>query len=363
MENKKIRVAITHGDTNGIGYEMIFKTFAAPEMLELCTPIIYGSPKLAAYHSKALNLQANFTIIAKAQDAVDNRVNLLTCFEEDVKVEFGKATQESGEAALKALDYAMTDFRTGLYDVLVCAPIHPDNIKVVGTPFKELTHYIETCLGDGHTALNLYLNDYLRIAIATNHIEMKDIAKSLSKEKLVAQITTLHHTLERDLRISLPRIAVLSLNPTANGEEENTIIKPAIEELEKNGIYAFGPFAADNFFCENQYAQFDAVMAMYHDQGIIPLKTLVASDNILAISGLPIICTAPALSPRYEDAGKNIADENPLRQAIYQATDIFRNRKHFDEPLTNPLRKLYHDKREDSDKARFSNKRKEQEPK
>lgn len=360
MENKKIRIAITHGDTNGIGYEMIFKTFATPEMLELCTPIIYGSPKLAAYHSKTLNLQANFTIIARAQDAADNRVNLLTCFEEDVKVDFGKETKESGEAALKALDRAMTDFRAGLYDVLVCAPISNHNIEIVGTPFKELTHYIETCLGEGHKALKLYSNDYLRIAIATNNVEMKNISKHLSKETLIEQITTLHHTLERDLRISLPRIAVLSFNPTANGEEEKNIIKPAIEELEKKGIYAFGPFAADHFFCENQYAQFDAVMAMYHDQGIIPLKTLVASDNILTISGMPIICTAPAVSPRYEDAGKNITDETPLRKAVYQAIDICRNRKNFDEPFANPLQKLYHDKRDDSDKGRLGNRRKEQ---
>ena len=354
MEDRKIRVAITHGDTNGIGYELIFKTFAEPEMLELCTPIIYGSPKIAAYHRKAMNIQANFSIINRAEDAQDGRVNLLTCFDDDVKVEIGTPTKESGEAALKALDRAMTDFRSQLYDVLVACPVDNTNMSADNYSYKNLKEYSETSIGDGAKGIKIMINETLRIALATDGLAIKDIPANLTEERLVAKIKALHASKQRDFRISNPRIAVLALNPKADGTEENTIIIPAVKRSEEEGINAYGPYAADEFFGHSLYEAFDCVLAMYDDQANIPFTTLMQNDGICYIASLPLVCTAPALSPDFVNAGTGEYDESALRHAIFTAIDIVRNRDEHDLPLANPLQKLYHEKRDDSEKVRFS---------
>ena len=359
MEEKKIRGAITHGDTNGIGYEVILKTFADPAILELCTPIVYGSPKVAAYHRKALDLPTNFSIIEKAEDAQNGRLNLLTTFEEEVKVDLGQPSKEAGEAALKALDRAMTDYRAGLYDVLVTAPINKNNIQSDLFHFCGHTEYIEQSVGDGHKALMILMNDNLRVALVTTHLPVKDIAQAITKEKIVEKATIFHQALKRDLRISSPRIAVLSLNPHAGdggviGTEEQETIIPAIKELEEGGVYAFGPYAADGFFGSGMYNRFDGVLAMYHDQGLAPFKTLALENGVNFTAGLPIVRTSPDHGTAYDIAGKGVADEQSFRQAIYAAIDIWRNRQNYDEPLANPLPKLYHEKREDGEKARFT---------
>ena len=213
MDNKKIRVAITHGDTNGIGYELIFKTFAEPEMLELCTPIVYGSPKVAAYYRKAMNLPAQFSIIQKAEDAEEGRINLLAAVEEEVKVDMGVPTEESGQAAVKALDRAMTDFRDDLYDVLVTAPINSQNAFIEGFAFKGHKHYIETCLGEGKKGLSILVGDTLRIASVTEKLPLKEVAAQITAERIVEKATLFQQTIKRDFNISNPRIAVLALNP------------------------------------------------------------------------------------------------------------------------------------------------------
>lgn len=354
MEDKKIRVAITHGDTNGIGYEMIFKAFAEPEMLELCTPIIYGSPKVAAYHRKALDLEANFSIINSAEEACNGRINLLPCFDDEVKIDMGTPTQESGEAALKALDKAMTDFRHDAYDVLVTAPICNSNVKGEGFKFKGTDSYVETCIGDGKKGLALYINNSMRIATVTNSVALKDVSNNISQEGIITKAQILFNALKRDFRISCPRIAVLALNPDAGSTEEENIIKPAIAKLAENGINAFGPYPAERFFGSTDYDAFDAILAMYHDQGAIPLHTLSPSDNISLLTGLPIVCTAPYCNDIFCTDKQQLTDENPLRQAIYLAIDTFRNRNEYDEPMGNPLRKLYHEKRDESEKVRFS---------
>ena len=354
MEDRKIRVAITHGDTNGIGYELIFKTFAEPEMLELCTPIIYGSPKIAAYHRKAMNIQANFSIINRAEDAQDGRVNLLTCFDDDVKVEIGTPTKESGEAALKALDRAMTDFRSQLYDVLVACPVDNTNMSADNYSYKNLKEYSETSIGDGAKGIKIMINETLRIALATDGLAIKDIPANLTEERLVAKIKALHASMQRDFRISNPRIAVLALNPKADGTEENTIIIPAVKRSEEEGINAYGPYAADEFFGHSLYEAFDCVLAMYDDQANIPFTTLMQNDGICYIASLPLVCTAPALSPDFVNAGTGEYDESALRHAIFTAIDIVRNRDEHDLPLANPLQKLYHEKCDDSEKVRFS---------
>ena len=359
MEERKIRVAITQGDTNGVGYEVILKVFSDPNILELCTPIIYGSPKIASYHRKALNLEVPYTIINHAEEARDGRVNLLACFDDEIKIEMGQPSQEAGAAALKALDRAMTDYRSELYDVLVTAPINKATIQSPGFHFPGHTEYIETSVGEGQKALMILMNETLRVALVTTHLPIKDIAKAITKEGIIEKATIFHKSLKRDFRISSPRIAVLSLNPHAGdngllGSEEKDIILPAIEELADKGIQAFGPFAADGFFGSGAYDHFDGVLAMYHDQGLAPFKTIALESGVNYTAGLPIVRTSPDHGTAYDIAGKGVADENSMRQAIFTAIDVFRNRQFYDEPLQNPLPKLFHEKREDGDKARFA---------
>ena len=359
MENKKIRVAITHGDTNGIGYELIFKTFADAEMLDLCTPIIYGSPKVAAYYRKAMNLPAQFSIIQKAEDAEDGRINLLAAVEGEVKVDMGMPTPESGEAAIKALDRAMTDYRDNLYDVLVTAPINNQNAQIEGYPFQGHKEYIETSLGEGKKGLSILIGGDIRIASVTGKTPLKDVAAGITKEKIVEKVKQMHQTIKRDFFITNPRIAVLALNPSSNeeescGTEEREIICPAIEQLAEEGVQAFGPYAADEFFGNGYYQEFDGIMAMYHDQATTPFHSIYTEDGVLYTAGLPIIHTAANMTPAYSIVGCNEADEASFRNAIYLGLDVYRHRNQFDEETANPLPKLYHEKRDESEKVRFS---------
>lgn len=359
MENKKVRVAITHGDTNGIGYELIFKSFAEPEMLELCTPIIYGSPKVAAYYRKAMNLPGQFSIIQKAEDAVDGRINLLAAVDEEVKVDMGMPTNESGQAAVKALDRAMTDYRNGFYDVLVTAPINNTNAQIENYPFQGHKKYIETCLGEGKKGLSILVGGDLRIASVTEKAPLKDVAASITTDAIIERVTLMQQTLKRDFMITNPRIAVLSLNPKSNedsscGTEEREIIIPAIDALAEKGVQAFGPYASDEFFGRGYFAEFDGIMAMYHDQATTPFHSLYTEDGVVYTAGLPIIRTAADITPCFSIAGTGEADETSFRHAIYLAVDSFRCRQGYDEAGENPLPKLYHEKRDESEKVRFS---------
>lgn len=354
MEDRKIRVAITHGDTNGIGYELIFKTFAEPEMLELCTPIIYGSPKIAAYHRKAMNTQANFSIINKAEDAQDGRVNLLACFDDEVKVDLGIPTKESGEAALKALDRAMTDFRSQLFDVLVACPVNQASMSDSNFTYRGLKAYSETSIGDGAKGVKMMINETMRIALVTDGLALKDVPSHITEENLLSKIRAVNEAMKRDYRLSNPRIGVLALNPVADGEEEKTIIGPTVCKAADEGINAYGPYSADEYFSQNIYEAFDVTLAMYDDQAVIPFTTLMQGDGIYYVASLPLVCTAPALTPDFESAGQGTSDESALRHAIFEAIDIVRHREEHDAPLVNPLQKLYHEKRDESEKVRFS---------
>ena len=342
-QERKPRVAITHGDTNGVGYELILKIFEDFGMMELCTPIIYGSPKVATYHRKALDSQLQFNIISSADEAQENRLNLLTTFDEEIKVEFGHPSDESTDAARKALKRAMVDVQHGMADVLVMGP---DNLPDFLSKEPEV--------------LKIRIADDLRVALITNAIAIKEVPGAITQQKIVEKGKIMHTCLRRDLRISSPRIAILALNPPTDnednpwGEEEKNIIIPAIEELEQANIQAFGPYAADTFFGNGDYQQFDAVMAMYHDQGMAPLKTLSNENSIILATGMPFVCTQPVTGVEYSIAGKGMADEASLRQAIYTGIDVYRNRKFYDEPLQNPLPKLYKEKRDDSEKVRFA---------
>ncbi|MBR2238187.1 MAG: 4-hydroxythreonine-4-phosphate dehydrogenase PdxA [Prevotella sp.] len=354
-KNRRPRVAITHGDTNGVGYEVILKAFADPAILELCTPIVYGSPKVAAYHNKVLGLDTPFTIIANASEAKDDQLNLLTTFDEEINIDLGQPTPESAQAALKALDRALNDYGKGLYDVLVTAPVFKNSIK----DFNGHTAYIESKIGEGRHGLTILMNDDLRVSLVTNNVAIKDIAEAITKQKIMDKAMLFHQALRRDLRVSSPRIAVLSLNPRCGedgvlGTEEQEIIIPAINELIGKGLQVFGPYAADDFFGRSSYYRFDGVLAMYHDQGQTPFKAVAYENGVRFTTGLPLVRTAPAHGANFSAAGKGITDEQSLRNAIYAAIDVWRNRQNYDEPLQNPLPKLYHERRDESEKVRFS---------
>lgn len=355
MENRKIRVAITQGDTNGIGYELIFKAFAGTEILDLCTPIIYGSPKIATYHDNALDLNSKFTIINDASEARDGRVNLLTVFDDDVKVELGTPTEESGNAGLRAIDRALADYQQGLFDVLVTAPIDNNDAFHFSGQSRYIEDHIE-CDGQG---LSILTSDDLRVALVTRNLPLHQVAESITKENIEATAKKFYESLRRDFRISNPRIAVLSINPKAGdngllGTEEQEIIRPAIEELAKEDIEAFGPYATDRLFGTGDYDYFDGILAMYYDQGLAPFRAIAPDSGVNYTAGLPIVRTAPEVGASLDIAGRNEADATPMLHAIYLAIDIFRHRKEYDEAGTNPLPKLYHEKKDDSDKVRYA---------
>lgn len=332
MNEKMIRVAITHGDTNGIGYELILKTFQANEMLELCTPIVYGAPKVAAFHRNALGIQTPYTVIQRAEEAKDGRMNMLSVINEEVKVEFGSATEASDAAALKAVAKAKEDAANGLFDVLVKAPVAD---KSYDAPLPML------------------ISDQLRMAMVTTGLPLKDVPRVVTKELIEQKALLLHQTLRRDFRISKPRIAILAMN-IQPGEEEEHIIKPAIEALGEQKVNAFGPYPADSFLGEGKYNAFDAVLALYDNQALSPFKTLDNGEGVSYAAGQELIEASPLAMADFSNAGRNMADENSMRHAIYLVLDVFRNRMNYDEPMKNPLKKLYHEKKDESEKVRFN---------
>ena len=349
---KKIKIGITHGDPNGIGYEVILKAFSDPAMLDLCTPVIYGSPKVAAYHRKALDLQANFVIVNSAEEVEHERLNLVPCTAEEVKIDFGQDTAEAGRAALAALERAIIDWRAGLIDVMVTAPINKHSIQSDTFHFPGHTEFIQERVGDGQEALMVLMNDQLRVALVTTHLPISQVAEAVTEERVLARLRAFHLALRRDFGISNPRIAVLALNPHCGdngllGSEEQTVLAPAMAQAAQEHISCFGPFAADGFFGTRQYEHFDGVLAMYHDQGLAPFKVLAMNDGVNFTAGLPIVRTSPDHGTAFDIAGQGVADESSFRQAIYTAIDVYRNRQNWDEAYQNPLPKLYQERRED----------------
>lgn len=358
MEDTKIRVGITQGDINGIGYEVILKTFADPLMSEMCTPIVYGSPKVAAYHRKSLDLPTNFSIVNSAADALSGRLNIVNCTSDEVKVEFGKPNPEAGKAALESLEKAIEDYKEGLIDVIVTAPINKHTIQSDEFPFPGHTEYMQQKLGDGSKSLMILLKDDLRIALVTGHVPVCKITSVLTKELIQEKIMIFNETLKSDFGIDTPRIAVLALNPHAGdegllGEEELQIILPALQTMIDQGVLCYGPYSADGFMGSGAFMHFDGVLAMYHDQGLAPFKAMAMDDGVNFTAGLPIVRTSPAHGTAYDIAGKGIAHEDSFRQSIYVALDIYRHRLNEAAIRINPLRKQYYEKRDDSDKLKL----------
>lgn len=357
-DSNKIRVGITHGDINGIGYEVILKTFSDPTLFEWCTPILYGSPKVAAYHRKALNLQTNFSIVNSLDEVQDGRLNVLNCTDDELKVELSKPTPEAGKAALDALETALKDYRDGEIDVLVTAPINKHTIQSDTFHFPGHTEYIQERVGDGRKALMILLKNDFRVALVTGHVPVREIAQELTQELIMEKLAIFHRSLKQDFGIDSPRIAVFSLNPHAGddgllGTEEKEMIVPAMKAMAAKGVLSFGPYPADGFMGSGNYTHFDGILAMYHDQGLAPFKAMAMDEGVNFTAGLPIVRTSPAHGTAYDIAGQGVASEDSFRQAIYVAIDVFRNREREREIHARPLRKQYYEKRDDSDKLKL----------
>ncbi len=358
MEGKKIKVGITHGDINGIGYEVILKAFADPMMLDLCTPVVYGSPKVAAYHRKAMDIPTNFSIVSSAAEAQDGRLNVVSCIDEELKVELSKPTAEAGRVALTALDRAMDEYGEGLFDVLVTAPANRQTVPSDNFIFLGHSGYLQEKVGGGENALTILVKDDLRIALATGCIPVRNISDALTKDLLMEKIAAFHRSLKVDFRVDNPRIAVLGLNPNVEegilaGTEEEQIIAPAMKEMIAKGIQCFGPYSADDFISSGNYTHFDGIVAMYYDQGMIPFKTLAMDDGVNFTAGLPIVCASPIHGTAYDIAGKGVASESSFRQSVYLVMDVFRNRCVEKEISARPLRKQYYERKDDSDKLKL----------
>ena len=343
MKNTKIRVGITHGDINGIGYEVIIKTLLDDRIFELCTPIIYGSPKVAAYHRKALNIESfSLNNIKEAHEAHPNRTNIINCVDENVKVELGKSTRTAGESAFKSLEAAIADLQKGLIDVLITAPINKKNIQSKNFKFPGHTEYLESKLNSGKS-LMLLISDKLRVGVVAGHVPISKVPEMITKENIISKLNILNTSLQMDFGIRKPRIAVLSLNPHAGdqgliGTEEIDVIIPALEEVREKGMMALGPYPADGFFGSSDYVNFDAILAMYHDQGLAPFKALAFDSGVNFTAGLSKIRTSPAHGTAYSIAGANVASQKSFQQALYMAIDVFRNRQNFEEINKNPLK-------------------------
>lgn len=339
----KVNVAITIGDINGIGPEVIIKTFSDNRMPQVCTPVIYGSSRVLSFHKKAINNnEFNFTTVRSVEEIHERKVNVINCWEEDVKVELGLASPVGGKHAFLALQGACKDLTDGNVDVLVTGPIDKKTMQQEGFRFPGHTEF----LGQQFNApdhLMMLVSDRFRVATVTGHVPLKDIASALSAEKIVAKIKLMNQSLKRDFGIRKPRIAVLGLNPHSGdsgliGNEEQEIIGPAVRQAFDSGILVYGPYGADGFFGSAKFKSFDGILAMYHDQGLIPFKALAFESGVNFTAGLPVVRTSPDHGTGYDIAGKGIASEDSMRAAIYLACDIYHNRLTYDEVTANPLK-------------------------
>lgn len=353
MQEDKIVVGITHGDINGVGYEVIFKALADERMLELCTPVIYGSGKIAAQYRRTISEQMpQFRQINDASEADDSQINLVNVVGEDVQAEPGVASAAAGEAAFKALERAVADLQSGDIDVLVTAPIDKHSIQSERFSFPGHTEYLEASLareGEDDKALMVLCNDVLRVALVTTHLPISQVAGAITKDSVLDKIRRFNRSLTRDFMLPHPRIAVLALNPHAGeegllGKEEEEEIKPAVAAAREERINCFGPYAADGFFGNGSYKKFDGVLAMYHDQGLAPFKTIGMDQGVNFTAGLDYVRTSPDHGTAFDIAGKDMANAASMREAIYMAIDVARARERHDEACANPLRRQYVEK-------------------
>jgi 4-hydroxythreonine-4-phosphate dehydrogenase len=333
MDNKyKVKLGISIGDTNGIGPEVIVKTLTDQRILNFCTPVIYASPGVLNKVRKALSAEHFFyQQVDNANAIIPRKINLITCWEDDIEMNTGTPTPESGKASLDSLLAACKDLKAGLLNGLVTAPINKDNIQAEEFNFPGHTEFL-TSYFDAPESLMLLVSENLRVATVTGHIPVKDVSSKLTEELLIRKMTILLDSLKKDFGILKPRIAVLGLNPHAGeegllGAEEIDVIRPAVMHMKERGHLVFGPYPADGFFGMRQYKQVDAVLAMYHDQGLIPFKTLAFENGVNYTAGLPIVRTSPDHGTAYDIASKHIANETSFREALFLACDVIKKRQ------------------------------------
>ncbi len=322
---EQLKIGITHGYTNGVGYEVILRTFENPTMLELCTPVLYGSPKLATYHRKAMELSTNFCTISRAEDAISEKLNIIECFQDEVKVEIGQKTEEAEKAMSCSRQAGLRDVSSHLVDALVAAP--GDKLEP-----SELT---------------ILINDVMRVAVLTDLKPLKQVSALVTEENVTAKLRLFSQCLRRDFGITRPRIAVLSLNPEP-GTEENEVLAPVVQKMEDEQICAIGPLSAEQLFGSHAFSYYDGILAMYYDQAAAPLQMTIQEYCVALQADAEHVKTFPLQDAGLSQAGKGEADLTSFCKAIYLAIDVCRNRARYDGARQNPLPKLFHDKREDN---------------
>jgi 4-hydroxythreonine-4-phosphate dehydrogenase len=343
MEKKPVIAGITQGDINGIGYEVIIKVLMDANINDICVPVVYGSPKVAAYHRKALNINNfSFNNIRTVEEASPRKANMINCLDDNIRVELGKATPQGGESAFISLEKAVEDLKAGSIDVLVTGPIDKKTIQSDNFRFNGHTDYLKAKAG-ADDALMFMISESMRIGFVTDHVPLRKVPDLVTTQTMVRKLRLMNQSLIVDFGIRKPCIAVLGLNPHAGddsllGSEEKDVIIPAIQYLAKEGILAFGPFPADGFFGAGSFTKFDGILAMYHDQGLAPFKALSFDTGVNYTAGLSFVRTSPVHGTAFEIAGKGEASESSFRHALYLACDIFRKRQEYSELTRNPLK-------------------------
>lgn len=335
-QDRKPIVGITQGDGNGIGYEVIIKSLADARILDSFTPVIYGSSKIFGFYKKLIHEidQLDTYVINSAKEARPKKINIVNCLPDNVFVEPGQPTPESAKSAIAALEAAIKDIKEGDIDVLVTAPINKKAMVREGFGYAGHTEYLQNAFGVKDSTM-LMVSSRLRVGVVTGHIPLREVASSITEEKILSKLRVMKASLKRDFGVDEPRIGVLSLNPHSGdggllGDEEQNIIIPALNKAQQEGILAYGPFSPDGYFGIGQYSRFDATLAMYHDQGLEPFKTLAFDDGVNFTAGLPIVRTSPDHGTAYDMAGRDEADPRSMMASIYEAIDIFKSRLAYD---------------------------------
>lgn len=343
-EQRTPRVGISCGDLNGIGLEVVLKTFEDPRMLQEITPVLYCGSKAVSFHRKHLGFnELQFHGVADASEALPRKLNVVNLWEEEVAIELGKPSGPLASYALKSLEAAAGDLARGKVDVLVTAPIDKNSMQAAGFAFPGHTEYLADLAGGDQPVLMVLMSENLRVGTVTGHLPLKDVAERITTERVLEKARLFHQSLERDLGIPGPRLAILGLNPHAGdngtlGSEDRERIAPAVRKLTEEGILAFGPYPADGFFGSGQYKHFDGILAMYHDQGLVPFKTLSFGEGVNFTAGLPVVRTSPDHGTGLGIAGQGVADAGSFRHAVWAALDILRNREHWRSFASNPLK-------------------------
>lgn len=337
-------IGITTGDLNGIGCEVIIKTFSDNRMLDLCTPVIFASNKVINYYRKIVTENTfNFSSTKDLTKLNPKQINIFNCWEDEVPVQPGVLTDAGGKYAVRSLNVATQCLKDGQLDGIVTAPIHKSNTNIADFPYTGHTPFFKDKFGAKDVVMILYSHG-LRVALATEHIPVSKVASSITKDLIQSKLNILRESLVKDFGIDKPRIAVLGLNPHAGdegqiGNEEQTIIRPVVEQFRQNNHLVFGPYSADSFFARAQYTQFDAVLAMYHDQGLVAFKTLAQGEGVNFTAGLPVIRTSPDHGTAFDIAGKNIAEPESFREAVFQCIELFNQRNGYAANTANPMRR------------------------